>query len=214
MAAANSAPDAPGPDRHAPAKRVRADAQRNLLVVLQAAKEVFAAAGVDAPVRDIAERAGVGVGTLYRHFPRRADLIAAVFRQEMDACADEADALGAGLAPFDALATWMRRFVELAVTKQGLAKALHSGDPAFEALPARREERLMPAFRRLFENAVAAGAIRDDINSEEFLRAAASLCLSVSDGQPEQAQRLVGLLVDGLGHPAGRPAATRRPATK
>lgn len=184
-------------------KRVRADAQRNLLTILHAAKEVFAASGVDAPVRDIAERAGVGVGTLYRHFPRRADLIAAVFRQEMDACADEADSLGASLAPFDALAIWMRRFVELAVTKQGLAKALHSGDPAFEALPARREERLMPAFRRLFDNAVAAGAIRDDINADEFVRAAASLCLSVPDRDQRSAQRLVGLLVDGLRDPSG-----------
>jgi AcrR family transcriptional regulator len=178
------------------AKRVRADAKRNLLAVLQAAKEVFAVAGLEAPVRDIAERAGVGVGTLYRHFPRRPDLIAAVFRQELEACADEADALGANLPPFEALATWMRSFVALAITKRGLAQALHSGDPAFDTLPARREERLMPAFRRLFDNAVAAGAIRDDVGSDEFVRAAAQLCLSTSD--LEQAQRIVGLLVDGL----------------
>lgn len=197
------ADDAPDPRQANLGKPVRADAQRNLLAVLQAAREVFAISGVDAPVRDIAERAGVGVGTLYRHFPRRADLIAAVFRQEMDACADEADALGASLAPFEALATWMRRFVELAFTKQGLAKALHSGDPAFEALPARREERLMPAFRRLFENAKEAGAIRDDIDSDEFVRAAANLCLSVPDSRPEQAQRLVALLVDGLRYSSG-----------
>ena len=119
-----------------------------------------------------------------------------MFRQELDACADEADALGVSLPPFEALATWMRSFVTLAITKQGLAKALHSGDPAFEALPARREERLMPAFRRLFDNAVAAGAIRSDVGSDEFVRAAAHLCLSVSDSG--QAQRIVGLLVDGL----------------
>jgi AcrR family transcriptional regulator len=199
MADAQSAGKASVEEQTPATKRVRTDAQRNLLAVLQAAKEVFATSGVDAPVRDIAERAGVGVGTLYRHYPHRADLIAAVFRQEMDACADEADALGASLPPFEALSAWMRRFVDLAVTKQGLAKALHSGDPAFEALPARREERLMPAFRRLFENAAMSGAIRNDIGSDEFVRAAASLCLSGSD--TEQAHRLVGLLVDGLRSP-------------
>lgn len=190
-------------------RRVRADAQRNLATLLQAAKEVFAEAGVDAPVRDIAERAGVGVGTLYRHFPKRPDLIAAVFRQEMDTCADEADALGAAHPPFEALALWMHRFVGLAVTKHGLAKALHSGDAAFDALPARREERLKPAFRRLFDRAVAAGEIRSDIEADEFLYAAGSLCLSVHDKRPEQAHRLVALLVDGLGHRSGNhPAAS------
>lgn len=199
MADAQGAGEAPVEEQIPTGKRLRADARRNLLAVLRAAKEVFAISGVDAPVREIAERAGVGVGTLYRHYPHRADLIAAVFRQEMDACADEADALGASVPPFEALSTWMRRFVDLAVTKQGLAKALHSGDPAYEALPARREERLMPAFRRLFESAAASGAIRDDIGSDEFVRAAASLCLSGAD--TEQAQRLVGLLVDGLRRP-------------
>lgn len=177
---------------------VRADAQRNLAALLQAAKEVFAESGIDAPVRDIAERAGVGVGTLYRHFPRRPDLIAAVFRREMDICADEADALAACLPPFEALASWMRHFVELAVTKQGLAEALHSGDPAFETLPARREERLIPAFRKLFDSAVSAASIRSDIGSDEFLKAAASLCVSIDVAQLERAQRMVGLLIDGL----------------
>lgn len=198
--------DGEGSEHRSAGKRVRADAQRNLLVILRAAKDAFAASGVDAPVRDIAERAGIGVGTLYRHFPRRPDLIAAVFRQEMDACADEADALKASLPPFEALATWMQRFVALAVTKQGLAKALHSGDPAFDALPARREERLIPAFRRLYDHAVARGAIRGDIGADAFLRAAASLCLSAPDGHQVTAARLVEVLVDGLRLPsdAGR----------
>ena len=92
----------------------------------------------------------------------------------------------------------MERFVELAVTKQGLAEALHSGDPSFETLPARREERFIPAFRMLFDNAVASGSIRSDIGSDEFLKAAASLCVSISEAQLEQAQKMVGLLIDGL----------------
>ena len=185
----------------APARRgQRADAQRNLETLLRAAKEVFAQAGLDAPVRDIAARAGVGVGTVYRHFPRRPDLIAAVFRQEMDACADAADALAATHPPFEALELWMQRFVDLAATKYGLARALHSGDPAFDGLPERREQRLWPAFRGLFEHARADGAIKSDIAADDFLYAAGHLCLSVQDSRPEQARRLVGLLVQGLRH--------------
>ena len=179
---------------------LRADAQRNLVVLLQAAKEVFAAAGVDAPVRDIANRAGVGIGTVYRHFPRRADLIAAVFRQEMDACADAVDRLAATHSPFEAFAEGMQLFVQLAATKRGLAEALHSGDPAFDGLPARREQRLRPAFQALFQTAMAAGAVRRDIDANEFLNAAASLCMSTHDGRPDHVQRMVALLVDGLRH--------------
>ena len=179
-------------------RRVRADAQRNLVTLLKAAKEVFAEAGVDAPVRDIAERAGVGVGTVYRHFPRRPDLIAAVFDQELDSCADAADALAAAHPPFEALALWMRHFVDLAATKHGLAQALHSGDPAFDALPARREQRLRPAVRKLFEAAAAARAIGSEIGPDEFLNAAASLCMAARDGHTEAAQRMVATLVNGL----------------
>jgi AcrR family transcriptional regulator len=179
-------------------RRARADAQRNLLTLLHAAKEVFAESGLDAPVRDIADRAGVGVGTLYRHFPRRPDLIAAVFKQEMDACADAAEALAAEHPPFEALEIWMQRFVKLAATKHGLAQALHSGDPAFDALPARREQRLRPAFRALFEAATGSGEIQSDISADDFLNAAAHLCMSVNDTRPELAQGLVALLVRGL----------------
>jgi AcrR family transcriptional regulator len=179
-------------------RRVRADAQRSLATLLKAAKEIFAEAGVNAPVRDIADRAGVGIGTVYRHFPRRPDLIAAVFRQELDACADAAAVLAAEHPPFEAFAIWMRRFVELAATKQGLAQALHSGDPAFDALPVRREQRLRPAFRTLFEAAVVAQSVRSEIAADEFIDAAASLCMSARDGNIETTQRMVATLVNGL----------------
>ena len=188
--AANHAPPATG-------ARVRADAQRNMLTLLHAAKNVFEESGVDAPVREIAIRAGVGVGTVYRHFPRRPDLVAAVFRHEMDACADAVDALAATYPPFEALTAAMQRFVELATTKRGLAQALHSGDPAFDALPARRDQRLRPAFQALFRSAMAAGAIRSDIDADSFLNAASTLCMADHDDSG-QAERMVGLLVDGL----------------
>src|ERR1700749_2954559 len=99
----------------------RADAQRNLDSLLQAAKAVFAQSGVDAPVRDIAEKAGVGVGTVYRHFPQRSDLIVAVFQQEVDACADAAPALAEKFPPGEALAQWLYRFLDFIAAKRGLA---------------------------------------------------------------------------------------------
>lgn len=179
-------------------RRVRADAERNTRTLLKMAKEVFAEAGVDVPVRAIADRAGVGIGTVYRHFPQRADLIAAVFRQEIDDCADAAEALAATHPPFEALSLWMRKFVELASTKRGIAKALHSGDPAFDGLPARREQRLQPAFRKLFDAAVTAGEIGGNVEADDFLNAAATLCMSVNEPHPDRAHRLVELLVSGL----------------
>jgi AcrR family transcriptional regulator len=181
-------------------RRVRADALRNLDTLLQAAKAVFATSGVDAPVREIAEKAGVGVGTVYRHFPQRADLVAAVFRREMDACADAAPILAAEYPPFQALANWLQRYAVFVGAKRGLAAALHSGDQAFEALPTHFEQRLRPAFRGLFEAAVAAGEVRADVDANEVLSAIASLCMSAYSAGPGYTQRMVTLLADGLRH--------------
>jgi len=179
-------------------RRVRSDAQRNLDVLLRAAKEVFATSGVDAPVREIARRAGVGVGTLYRHFPQRADLVAAVFRHELDACADAAAVLAKKYEPGEALAKWMQRYADLVATKRGLAAALHSGNPVFDALPAHFDVRLRPALRRLVEAAVGAHQIRADVDSDELLTAVAGLCMSAHDDRPGYSRRMVALLVDGL----------------
>src|ERR1700761_2985883 len=134
-------------------RRVRADAQRNIDTLLQTAMAVFATSGVDAPIREIAEKAGVGVGTLYRHFPQRSDLIAAVFRREIDACADAAPALAAVHSPFEALAQWMQRYADFIATKRGLASALHSGDPAYNQLPDHYKQRLEPALQTLLDAA-------------------------------------------------------------
>ena len=185
-----------------PDKRVRADAQRSLDALLQAAKDVFATVGVDATVREIAQRAGVGLGTLYRHFPRRSDLIAAVFRREIDACADAATVLSAKHGPFKALANWMQNYAAFIATKRGLAKVLHSGDPAFDALPAYFDQRLRPALRKLLETAAASGEVRADVDADELLVAVAGLCMSDGNAAPGRAERMVALLVDGLRHGA------------
>lgn len=179
-------------------RRVRADAQRNLDGLLRAAMAVFATSGVDAPVREIAKQAGVGVGTLYRHFPQRSDLIKAICRREIDACADAAPVLAAEHGPEEALAHWVQRFVDFLATKRGLAAALHSGDPAYESLPLYFDQRLVPALKSLLDAAVAAGEIRAGIEPNDLLRAVASLCASANEASAEQSRRMVALLIDGL----------------
>jgi AcrR family transcriptional regulator len=164
---------------------------------------VFATSGVEAPMREIAERAGVGVGTIYRNFPQRSDLISAVFRSEVDACADAADTLLETYSGGEALDHWMQRYVDFIVAKRGLAAALHSGDPAFEALPAYFDARFEPALQKLLNAAVGDEEIRPDANPYDLLRAVASLCMPSSDGNPAPARRLVALLVDGLRYRAG-----------
>jgi AcrR family transcriptional regulator len=178
-------------------RRQRADAQRNLDALREAAKAVFAESGVDAPVRDIADRAGVGLGTVYRHFPLRSDLVTAVFRHEMDACADAAPVLAASYEPGEAVRLWLHRYMDFIATKRGLAAALHSGDPAFEALPLYFDQRLVPALATLLSAAAAAGQVRTDVDARDLLTAVANLCLPAA-GDPDHVRRMVALLLDGL----------------
>ena len=191
----------PGAAERAP-RRVRADAQRNIGSLLEAAKAVFGTSGVNAPAKEIADLAGVGVGTLYRHFPQRSDLVKAVLQREIDACADAAPALAAAHEPGVALAAWLHRYTEFLATKRGLATALHSGDPAFDALPGYFFQRLEPALGSLLEAAAAAGEIRADISGRDLLHAVALLCMPVSDEGIAYSRRMVTLLIDGLRYPA------------
>lgn len=195
-----------GPDAPAPlSRRVRADARRNIEALLEAATSVFATSGVDAPVREIATKAGVGVGTVYRHFPKRSDLVAAVFRQQVDACADAAPVLVAEHPPGEALARWLQRYATFIATKRGLAAALHSGDPAFDALPGYFQQRFEPALRTLLESAADAGEVRADVEPDDLLRAVANLCLPAAEDGPAHTQSMTALLIDGLRYGAGPP---------
>jgi AcrR family transcriptional regulator len=182
---------------HAP-RRLRADAQRNIDALLEAAKKVFGTSGVDAPAKEIADLAGVGVGTLYRHFPHRSDLVKAVFRHEVDGCAAAAPALAAAHQPGEALAKWLHRYTEFLATKRGLAAALHSGDPAFDALPGYFRGHLGPALESLLEAATASGEIRADVSAKDLLYAVANLCLPVEGEGVTYNQRMVALVIDGL----------------
>jgi AcrR family transcriptional regulator len=176
----------------------RADARRNMDALLRAALDVFAASGVEAPVREIAEKAGVGVGTVYRHFPQRSDLIRAIVRQEVDACAEAASALAAEHEPGEAIALWMQRLVDLIMAKRGLAAALHSRNPAYQSLPDYFLSRLTSALQSLLDAAAAAGVVRADIEASELVLAGARLAMPASDGDSAQGRRMVALLVDGL----------------
>lgn len=207
---ANPASSVEGPARPgAPdlARRVRVDARRNVESLLAAAPAVFATSGVDAPAKQIADLAGVGVGTLYRHFPRRSDLITAVLQHEVDACVAAGPALSATHQPGAALAAWLQRYTEFVATKRGLAGALHSGDPAYDELAATFLRQLDPVLESLLEAARAAGEVRGDIGAGDLLPAVALLCLPVPGQGPAYSQKMVALLVDGLGHgaDAGQP---------
>jgi AcrR family transcriptional regulator len=187
------------------APRKRADARRNEQALLDAAAAVFVKSGVEAPVRDIATAAGVGMGTIYRHFPTRADLIIAVYRHQVEACAEAGPALlASGGSPHAALTQWIDLFVDFLITKHGLAAALQSGDDRFEALHAYFLDRLVPVCAQLLAAAADAGEIRPDVDAYGLLRAVGSLCVGVGGDPRYDARRMVGLLIAGLLQP--RPA--------
>jgi len=182
-----------------PSRRQRSDAKRNVVALLEAAKTVFAASGVDAPAKEITDRAGVGVGTLYRHFPRRSDLIVAVLQHEIDECVAAAEELGTTLSPREALMSWIERFSDFVGTKRGLASALHSGDPAYDDLPLHLMDRLEPALQMLLARAVDGGYARDDVTAREVLTTVALICQPVPGEQPSFNQRMTRVFMEGLG---------------
>ncbi len=182
------------------APRKRADARRNEATLLDAAAAAFTASGVDVPVRDIAARAGVGVGTIYRHFPTRADLIVAVYQHQVEACVEAGPALLANSGtPHAALARWIDLFVDFLVTKHGLAEAMQSDDAAFETLHAYFLDRLVPVCAQLLDAAAAAGEIRPGMDAYELMRGVGNLCIGAGGDPRYDARRMVGLVIAGLG---------------
>lgn len=183
----------------ADAPRKRADARRNEESLLAAAAATFVAAGVDAPVREIAAKAGVGVGTIYRHFPTRADLVVAVYRHQVEACAEAGPALLASNdSAYLALRTWIDLFVDFLVTKHGLAEALRSDDATFATLHAYFLDRLLPVCADLIAAAAAAGEIRTDIEALELMVGVGNLCIGAGKDTRYDARRVVGILLAGL----------------
>ncbi|MGK5440469.1 TetR/AcrR family transcriptional regulator [Micromonospora sp. URMC 105] len=188
-----------GDGSDSPAVRKRADARRNERTLLDAAAAAFVSSGVHVPVRDIAARAGVGVGTIYRHFPTRADLVVAVYRHQVDECAKAGpELLADSTSPHAALARWIDLFVDFLVTKHGLAEALQSDDPTFQTLHTSFIDRLLPVCAQLLDAAAEAGQIIPDIDPYALLRGVGNLCIGAGNDSRYDARRMVGILIAGL----------------
>jgi AcrR family transcriptional regulator len=187
----------------APVRRPRADALRNRDRLLQAAKAVFSAGGPEASLEAVAKRAGVGIGTLYRHFPTREALFEAVYRREVQQLSDLAEQLRDEADPLEALRRWLRSNVEFVATKKGMMAALELAVHGSSDLYAHTFERLTKAVGGLLDRAVAAGVIRSDISPEDLLRALVGMCyLHDQPGWQNSVLRLVDVFVDGLRVPA------------
>jgi AcrR family transcriptional regulator len=186
-----------GPREAAAGKR--SDARRNKENLLIAAAAAFVASGVDVPVRDIAARAGVGLGTIYRHFPTRADLIVAVYCRQVEACADAGPALlREADSPHAALAGWINLFVDFLTTKHGLASALHSDSAKFETLHAYFLERLVPICAELLEAAAEAGEIDPGVDAKGLMRGIGNICIGADTDPDYDARRIAQLVIAGL----------------
>jgi AcrR family transcriptional regulator len=185
--------------RRKASRQKRADALRNEETLLAAAAAVFVKSGVEAPVRDIAAAAGVGTGTIYRHFPTRADLVVAVYRYQVEACAEAGPALLANSSsPYAALVQWINLFVDFLVTKHGLASVLRPGSAGFEALHAYFLDRLVPVCAQLLAAADEAGEIRADIDAYELMRGIGNLCVGAEDDPHYNARHMIELVMTGL----------------
>jgi len=196
-------------------RRPRADAVRNRERVLEAAKAVFSAGGPDASLEAVARRAGVGIGTLYRHFPTREALFEAVYRREVEQLTDLAEQLKSEVEPVKALRRWLRSIIELVATKKGMSAALALAVHGSSELYADTFDRLTNAVGGLLERAVAAGEIRSDVSPEDLLRALVGMCyMHDQPGWQATVRRLVDVFVDGLRATAAvnrrTPPASRR----
>lgn len=180
----------------------RADVVRNQQKLLAAAAEVFVTSGVDAPVREVAAKAGVGMGTLYRHFPTRVDLVVAVFRHQVEECAEAGPRLLAGAdSPLVALRQWIDLFVDFLVTKHGLAHTLQPDSSGFIALHTYFLDRLLPGVEQLLDAAVDAGEVRPGIQPYELMRGIGNLCIAPDHDPRYDPRRLIDLLLRGLQQP-------------
>ncbi len=180
-------------------RKPRADAVRNRERVLEAAREVFSAGGAEASLEAVARTAGVGIGTLYRHFPTRESLFEAVYRREVQQLADLADRLKRDMPPIEALRHWMRSNVKFVATKKGMSAALALAAYKNSKLFSYSFDQLTRAVGALLDRAIASGEIRDDISPEDLLRALIGMCyMHDQPGWQTSVLRLVDVFIDGL----------------
>jgi AcrR family transcriptional regulator len=182
-----------------PARSMRADARRNREKLLVAAVELFAGAGEDVPLEAIAERAGVGIGTLYRHFPTREALVAAVYRAERGRLAEAADELLAEQCPDRALRSWMDLFADYMATKREMAESLRALVASGAVTQSEARKELSGAVQRLLDAGAAAGTLRADLSAEDVVVGVLGIfTVCTLPEQRDQATRLLDLLMDGM----------------
>lgn len=188
------------------ARRPRADRLRNRERVLEAAKAVFSVGGPGGSLGAVARHAGVGIGTLYRHFPTREALFEAVYRREVEQLVDRAEQLKAEAAPVEALRRWMHSNVEFVATKKGMSAALALAAHGSSDLTAYTFDQLTRAVGHLMRRAIEAGEIRADIGPEDLLRVLVGLCYTHDKpGWQANVLRLVDVFIDGLRSQPGAP---------
>jgi AcrR family transcriptional regulator len=186
---------------------MRKDAQRNRDLLLSVASSLFAAHGVEYPLEDVAREAGVGIGTLYRHFPTRGALIEAVYRREVAQLCDSVDELLSTESADDALEAWMYNFVSYVAAKRGMSAALRDMMAAEPDLFVATRANIHAAAAKVLAAAVEAGAIRPVIEADDLVRAMGAVCMATDDaGYSDRARILVSLILDGLR--AGAPNAS------
>lgn len=182
-----------------PPSRRRRDARRNEKALLDAAAAVFARSGVDAPVRELAAAAGVGIATVYRHFPTRSELVVAVYRHQIDACAEAGPTLlAAGPTPFAAIVGWIHQFVDFLGTKHGLARVWEGDAAGFSALHALFVERLVPVLDALLDAGRAAGEVTAPVGAYTLIRAVGDLVAWSGHDPDYDVRETIALLLNGL----------------
>ncbi len=186
-------------DRPDPARRLRADARRNRDRLIEVAKAMFSEGGAETSLEAIAREAGVGIGTLYRHFPTRDALIEAVYLGETQQLAQAAARFSEALPPVEALRAWLRLFVDYIATKQVMSPVLGSMVGGPSELYAESGAQVKAAIVSLVDRAVASGDIRLDVDPFDLLRALAGVAgISSAPGWEESAKRLVDILIAGV----------------
>jgi AcrR family transcriptional regulator len=180
-------------------KPLRKDAARNRYLLLDSAAKLFAEHGVDYPLEDVARDAGVGIGTLYRHFPTRNALVEAVYRREVAGLCGSVDSLLATLEPVDALDAWMHNYVSYVATKRGLSATLREMMDSEPDLFTETRVNIRTAAARVLDAAVESGEIRPVLDADDLVRAMGSICMAADDpGHLERATKLVGVLLEGM----------------
>jgi AcrR family transcriptional regulator len=179
---------------------MRADARRNHDVLIEGARQVFAEHGGSASMEAIAKQAGVGVGTLYRHFPKRIDLVEAVYRDDVDLLVASADRGRTDLEPWPAVEAWLRAYVDYGRSKRTFLNELHEAFEKNPELKPASRDRVWEACERVLVRAQEAGAARDDIDGADLMQLISPMCMS-STLTAEQGDRVLKMVLDGLRPP-------------